>query len=468
MSKTSEGKLHYKKGKTDYKEMMLAKECFEQAIKDGEYDACVYLAAMYNKGQVCDHDLNMSIRLIEQALKHHLELSNEIEQVARRNLGAYYAMLSKEVYLYNSIGKKNKLADKYIIKAENIWKKLTQQGDEGLYKYLCSCYFGRNPDKCYKYANKALEENIEYNFDEYVSILHMRAISYGDLIEENKRLTSKKRQNMKSKELNMLKEVLKYDFEYAAFRTYRCYKLVFDTIEDRYLSFYNSSEKLKYYYKKYLESGYKENEYRDKLISQYKIVSKELIYKVTNSNYNCVCEEFYRAEKCYVDYLTENRVLNFQVLDRSLEILKKIEEYKNSKIESRAILPCDVELGSLDMPTSIFFFFSYDFIKDYRYNLQNESYKTMYNEFMKDLNNPEGYIERRQRDFLRRYEEHKKELLYKQQMQKMQNQIDLMKESFDKQNKDLIKQNESLRKEISKLNENASKLKWDVNYLKFK
>lgn len=43
----------------------------------------------------------------------------------------------------------------------------------------------------------------------------------------------------------------------------------------------------------------------------------------------------------------------------------------------------------------------------------------MYNEFMKDLNNPEGYIERRQRDFLRRYEEHKKELLYKQQMQKM-------------------------------------------------
>ena len=34
----------------------------------------------------------------------------------------------------------------------------------------------------------------------------------------------------------------------------------------------------------------------------------------------------------------------------------------------------------------------------------------MYNEFMKDLNNPEGYIERRQRDFLRRYEEHKKEL----------------------------------------------------------
>lgn len=192
MSKTSEGKLHYKKGKTDYKEMMLAKECFEQAIKDGEYDACVYLAAMYNKGQVCDHDLNMSIRLIEQALKHHLELSNEIEQVARRNLGAYYAMLSKEVYLYNSMGKKNKLADKYIIKAENIWKKLTQQGDEGLYKYLCSCYFGRNPDKCYKYANKALEENIEYNFDEYVSILHMRAISYGDLIEENKRLTSKK------------------------------------------------------------------------------------------------------------------------------------------------------------------------------------------------------------------------------------------------------------------------------------
>lgn len=44
---------------------------------------------------------------------------------------------------------------------------------------------------------------------------------------------------------------------------------------------------------------------------------------------------------------------------------------------------------------------------------------TYYNEFMKDLNNPEGYIERRQRDFLRRYEEHKKELLYKQQMQKM-------------------------------------------------
>lgn len=43
----------------------------------------------------------------------------------------------------------------------------------------------------------------------------------------------------------------------------------------------------------------------------------------------------------------------------------------------------------------------------------------MYNEFMKDLNNSEGYIERRQRDFWRRYEEHKKELLYKQQMQKM-------------------------------------------------
>ena len=217
-----------------------------------------------------------------------------------------------------------------------------------------------------------------------------------------------------------------------------------------------------------MESGYKENEYRDKLLSQYKIVSKKLIYEVINSNYNCVCEEFYSVEKCYVDYLTENRILSFQVLDKSLEILKKIEEYKNNKIESRAIFPCDVELGSLDMPTSIFFFFSYDFIKNYRYNLQNKSYKTMYNEFMKDLNNPEGYIERRQRDFLRRYEEHKKELLYKQQMQKMQNQIDLMKESFDKQNKDLIKQNESLRREISKLNENASELKWDVNYLKFK
>ena len=127
MSETLDGKLHYKKGKTDYREMMLAKECFEKAIKDGEYEACVYLAAMYNKGQVCNHDLNMSIGLIEQALKHHLEISNEIEQVARRNLGAYYAMLSKEVYLNNSMKKKNKLADKYIIKAENIWKKLIQK-----------------------------------------------------------------------------------------------------------------------------------------------------------------------------------------------------------------------------------------------------------------------------------------------------------------------------------------------------
>lgn len=50
--------------------------------------------------------------------------------------------------------------------------------------YLCRCFYGRDAEKCYKYSNNALDEIDVDNLEEYVPILFMNAISYGDIINE--------------------------------------------------------------------------------------------------------------------------------------------------------------------------------------------------------------------------------------------------------------------------------------------
>lgn len=109
MTKVEEAKEHYKKGRNDYNEMILAKQIFEQAVYAKEYDAYFYLASMYKNGWGCKADIIKAIELNEQALKYRLKLSDGIEKMVRRNLGAYCALLSKDILLNDQMDERKKI-----------------------------------------------------------------------------------------------------------------------------------------------------------------------------------------------------------------------------------------------------------------------------------------------------------------------------------------------------------------------
>lgn len=455
MTKTEEGKLYYRNGKNSTEQMQLARGCFEQAINENDYDACVFLASMYRKGQVCERNLKKAIELNEKALKHCSKLSEGIEQIARRNLGAYYAFLSKDIFLDKSLDEKKriKLSNKYLEKSERVWVKAIKLGEKGLNKYLCRCFYGRDAEKCYKYSNNALDEIDVDNLEEYVPILFMKAISYGDIINEKIKDKSSKKSKMKDSEFEMLKDVLEYDlnqYDDRKFSDYRTYVISSYIVDSRYIAFLDVESRLKYLLNKYMQDTLQDGKYESWLFKEYKDISNKIVNNFSQNIPDC----FLDVEKYYVDYLGKKGKVDIQTINECLKILKKIED--NNVGTKNSYYVDYIDLEPIDMPSSFFFFYSYDFINHHKHI---DSYEELYKEFGYDLNNINGYIEKR-----------KNEIINKKQIVQMQKKIEQMQMYFVKQNDNFQRQNDEIIKEIQKFNEsnkkNTEKLEWELYSIK--
>lgn len=457
MTKVEEAKEHYKKGRNDYNEMILAKQIFEQAVYAKEYDAYFYLASMYKNGWGCKADIIKAIELNEQALKYRLKLSDGIEKMVRRNLGAYCALLSKDILLNDQMDEreKNKKSEKYLKESEKNWVTAIKQGEKGIYKYLCRIFYERNAEKCYKYSNLALKEIDCDNYEEYIPILYIRSISYGDIIE-NSKLKGKKKEKMEEQELLMLKELHDCKCEICddkKYSEYRSYVISPYLADQRYLLYLSSNQRLKFLYGKCKKNTLEKEKYENRLFSEYKIIAISYIYNKKNE----VLDTFYDIEKYYVEYLDENNTLTVDTINECLVIIKKLEK---AYIESSIIWP-DYSMEEINMPLSIFIFTTYSFLEKYKYSKKVYSYRDLYASFCEDLESQNGYIENR-----------KNEIWKRREMLKIQNKINHIQTMTMEQNDEIIKQNKELKRELSRLKEsnkkNTEKLEWEMEKIKTK
>ena len=309
--------------------------------------------------------------------------------------------------------------------------------------------------KCYDYSVCALNEIDFENYEEYIPVLYIKAISYGDIIKENDKLKQTKKEKMKEKELGMLKELLDYNLETyddKKYSEYRSYVLSPYLAYRRYSLYLQSNERLEFLYNRCLESIVEKEKYERSLFNEYKALT--ILYIINNKENelpDCFCD----IEKYYVRYLDKNITLTVDTINKSIDILKKIEKtYIESSREWQYY-----NLEDINMPLSIFIFTTYSFLEKYMQSKQVYSYKDLYASFYTDLNNPNGYIENRKNNLLKRREAFN-----------IQNKIERLQMATREQNDEIIRQNEDLKKEISKLKEssekNTKKLEWELEKMK--